>query len=280
MPNSSFGVDQTLIVLLPGLNGSRLELGLLPKYIEQSGFDVAIPSIAGFEHGEPASTVEAWLEQAHSFLDSKSPNYKGIHLVGLSMGATLALAVAQTRADIRSISLLSPVLRYDGWSVPWYEPLLHFFYFLGFRDWKYSEREPFGLKNKDLRRRIKERFQTARVTEVGSVEISARHLHEAKRLMRMALSGLKDISAKVLVIQSIEDDTCSVWSAEKILENIPSDVKRAVWLGNSYHIITIDNEREVVLNEVIRFLDSGLAHDVGVDSYHSRSNIKEFKLRG
>jgi carboxylesterase len=280
MPNTSSRVDETLVVLLPGLNGSRLELGLLPKYIEQSGFEVAIPTITGYEHGEPASTVEAWLEQAHSFLDSKSSHYKGIHLVGLSMGATLALSIAQTRTDIRSISLLSPVLKYDGWSVPWYEPLLHFFYFLGFRDWKYSEREPFGLKNKDLRRRIKERFQTAKVSEVGSIEISARHLHEAKRLMRLALAGLKDISAKVLIIQSIEDDTCSVWSAETILENIPSDVKRTVWLGNSYHIITIDNEREVVLNEVIRFLDSSLAHDVGIESYHSRSNIKEFKLRG
>lgn len=279
MSNISLGMDGTLVVLLPGLNGSKLELGLLPKYIEQSGFDVVIPNINGYEHGEPASSLESWLGEAHSFLDSKSNQYQSIHLIGLSMGATLALSLAQTRSDIRSISLLSPALKYDGWSVPWYEPLLHFFYFLGFNNWKYSEREPFGLKNKDLRRRIKERFQTSKLTEVGALEISAKHLHEAKRLMKLALAGLKDIRAKVLVIQSIEDDTCSTWSAETILKCIPSDVKRVIWLGNSYHIITIDNEREVVLNEVIRFLDSSLAQDVGLDAYSSRSNIKQLKLR-
>lgn len=279
MPNLNLDEKKTLVVLLPGLNGSRLELGQLPKYLEQSGFEFAIPTITGYEHGEPCSSIDSWIKQVHLFLDDKAAEYAGIHLVGISMGSTLALCVAQNRADIRSMVLLSPVLRYDGWSVPWYEPLLHLFYFFGFRDWQYVEREPFGLKNSDLRRKIKERFETTKVSEVGSKEISAKHLHQAKRLMRLALSCLNDITQKMLVIQSIEDDTCSVWSAETILENISSDVRRVVWLGNSYHIITIDNEREIVLNEIIRFLDTSLGFDVGLDAYHSRLNIKKLKSR-
>jgi carboxylesterase len=203
-----------------------------------------------------------------------------MHLVGISMGATFSAVISSQRSDISSIILLSPVLRYDGWSVPWYRPVLDLACFLGFKNWEYIEREPFGLKNLDLRRRIKERFETSKVSEVGSISISGGHLHEAKRLMSLALAGLPSIHSKLLVIQSIEDDTCSVWSAETILKNVMSDIRRSVWLGNSYHIITIDNEREVVLNEVVRFLDAGLGHEVGIEAYQSRANIKTLRSRG
>ena len=271
---------KNLVVLLPGLNGSRLELGQLPRYIEESGFDVSIPDILGYEHGSSASTMESWLQQVHAFLDAKMEQYASMHLVGISMGATLSSVICSQRSDIMSLALLSPILRYDGWSIPWYRPLLDFFYLLGFRNWEYVERDPFGLKNLDLRRRIKERFETSKVTEVGSISISAKHLFEAKRLMSLALSGLPNIDSKLLVIQSIEDDACSVWSAEKILKNVKSDIRRSIWLGNSYHIVTIDNERETVLNEVVRFLDASLGHEEGVESYQARSNIKTLRSRG
>jgi carboxylesterase len=271
---------KNLVVLLPGLNGSRLELGQLPRYIEESGFDVSIPDILGYEHGASASSMESWLQQVHAFLDAKMEQYASMHLVGISMGATLSSVICSQRSDIMSLALLSPILRYDGWSIPWYRPLLDFFYLLGFRNWEYVEREPFGLKNLDLRRRIKERFETSKVTEVGSISISAKHLYEAKRLMSLALSGLPNIDSKLLVIQSIEDDACSVWSAEKILKNVKSDIRRSIWLGNSYHIVTIDNERETVLNEVVRFLDASLGHEEGVESYQARSNIKTLRSRG
>jgi carboxylesterase len=272
--------QKSLVVLFPGLNGSKLELGQLPKYIEESGYDVAVPEILGYEHGSPASNLEGWLEQANGFLDAKTACYHHIHLVGISMGATLASVVCSQRSDIFSLILLSPVLRYDGWSVPWYRPLLNIAWILGLKDWEYSEREPFGLKNIELRKRVKDRFKSSRVSEAGSISISSKHLYEAARLMSLAVDELPRIHSKLLVIQSVEDDVCSVWSAETILKNVASDVRRSIWLGNSYHIITIDNEREIVLNEVIHFLDTGLGHEEGRDTYQARANIKSLKARG
>lgn len=58
-----------------------------------------------------------------------------------------------------------PILRYDGWSVPWYRFLLDFMYMLGIRNWEYSEREPFGIKNTDLRRRVREKFRAHELSE-------------------------------------------------------------------------------------------------------------------
>ena len=195
------------------------------------------------------------------------------------MGSTLALAVASQRSDISSIALLSPVLRYDGWSVPWYRFLLDIAYKFGIRNWKYSEREPFGIKNPDLRRRIRDKFKANELSEVGAPLITARHLHEAKGLMSYVIKNLDAISSRLLIVQSVEDDTCTVWSAEKILSDAKSDLRRVIWLGNSYHIVTIDNEREVVLNEVLRFFTRAAGGNLGLETYYSDKTPKALKTR-
>jgi carboxylesterase len=200
-------------------------------------------------------------------------------LVGISMGATLAMLTASQRTDISSLILLSPVLKYDGWSVPFYRPLLDLFYLLGARNWEYSEREPFGVKNIDLRRRISEKFKTSKVSEVGAISISARHLHEAKGLMSKAQDAALHVTSRLLIVQSVEDDTCSVWSATKILDRAKSELRRVIWLGNSYHIITIDNEREIVLNEVLHFISQTSAVERHAVDKSVDENRKVLKLR-
>lgn len=268
-----------ITILLPGLNGGGLELGQLPTFLTTNGFETLIPEIDGYLHGTPANNYETWIGQIHAVIDDLKSRYKTINLAGISMGATLALAVATQRTDLSSIALLSPVLRYDGWSVPRYRFLLDVIYSLGIRNWEYSEREPFGVKNPDLRRRIREKFKSKELSEVGSPLISARHLHEAKGLMSYVTKNLDAITARLLLIQSVEDDTCSIWSAEKILRDIKSDTRRTIWLGNSYHIVTIDNEREIVLNEVLRFFARDAGGNSAIDEYYSEMSPKALRSR-
>lgn len=267
-----------LTILLPGLNGSGLELGQLPRFLEAAGHDVLIPELPGFLFGSPASKFTDWVQELHRIIDIQKDTYSVVNLAGISMGATLAALVAGQRTDIASLVLMSPVLKYDGWSVPFYRPILDFFYFLGLRNWEYSEREPFGVKNVDLRRRISEKFKISKVSDVGAISISARHLHEAKGLMSSTKDSLYNLGCRLLLIQSVEDDTCSVWSANEILEHCQSEVRRVIWLGNSYHIVTIDNEREIVLNEVLNFISQTSAIEKHVmDS--TTDNRKVLKLR-
>ena len=268
-----------LTILIPGLNGSGLELGQLPRFLQAAGHDVLIPEIPGFLFGSPASKFGSWVQELHQIIDSQKEIYSTVNLAGISMGATLATLVATQRTDISSLVLMSPVLKYDGWSVPFYRPILDFFYFLGLRNWEYSEREPFGVKNIDLRRRIGEKFKTSKVSEVGAASISARHLHEAKSLMASAKINLQNLTCRLLLIQSVEDDTCSIWSAEEILEHCRSEVRRVIWLGNSYHIVTIDNEREIVLNEVLNFIAQTSAVERHQIDPATSENRKVLKLR-
>jgi carboxylesterase len=268
-----------LTIILPGLNGSGLELGQLPRFLESAGHDVLVPELDGFLFGHPASNYRSWISQLHHIIDTKLQEYATVNLVGISMGATLAATVSSQRSDIASLVLMSPVLKYDGWSVPWYRPILDIFYFLGFRSWEYSEREPFGVKNIDLRRKISEKFKTSKVSEVGASSISARHLHEAKGLMSTAKHELINLTSRLLIIQSVEDDTCSIWSAEEILRLCKSEMRRVIWLGNSYHIVTIDNEREIALNEVLHFIAQTSAVEKHIAQDIHQENRKVLKMR-
>jgi carboxylesterase len=269
----------SITILLPGLNGGGLELGQLPSFLNSNGFNTVLPEIKGYLYGSPADHYETWLSQVHNCIDELKDQYRKINLAGISMGSTLALAVATQRDDVASIALLSPVLRYDGWSVPWYRFLLDIAYSLGIRNWEYSEREPFGVKNADLRRRIREKFKSQELSEVGASLITARHLHEAKGLMAYTTKNLETITSRLLLIQSVEDDTTSIWSAEKILANVKSDLRRTIWLGNSYHIITIDNEREIVLNETLRFFARVAGGNLGADNYYTEMSPKALRTR-
>jgi len=277
--NTSESLKESITLLLPGLNGGGLELGQLPSFLNANGFETVTPEIKGYLYGSPADHYESWISQLHNVIDELKDRYKTINLAGISMGSTLALAVASQRTDISSIALLSPVLRYDGWSVPWYRFLLNIAYTLGIRNWEYSEREPFGIKNPDLRRRIREKFRSNELSEVGAPLITARHLFEAKGLMSYVTNNLDSIISRLLIIQSVEDDTCSIWSAEKILAKTKSDLCRVIWLGNSYHIITIDNEREIVLNEVLRFFARAAGGNLGIENYYSEMSHKQLRTR-
>ena len=277
--NAIENLKESVTILLPGLNGGGLELGQLPNFLNANGYETRIPEIKGYLYGSPADNYESWVSQVHNTIDALRGEYKTINLAGISMGSTLALAVASQRTDISSIALLSPVLRYDGWSVPWYRFMLDIAYNLGVRNWEYSEREPFGIKNPDLRRRIRDKFKAHELSEVGAPLITARHLHEAKGLMSYVTKNLDSITSRLLIVQSVEDDTCSVWSAEKILAKTKSDLRRTIWLGNSYHIVTIDNEREIVLNEVLRFFTRAHGGNVGLENYYSEMTPKPLKAR-
>lgn len=277
--NATRVFSNSITILLPGLNGGGLELGQLPGFLGSNGFKTLIPKINGYLYGSEPDSFEDWVSQVHNAIDEIKDEYKTINLAGISMGSTLALAVASQRSDISSIALLSPVLRYDGWSVPWYRFLLDVAYKFGIRNWKYSEREPFGIKNPDLRRRIRDKFKANELSEVGAPLITARHLHEAKGLMSYVIKNLDAISSRLLIVQSVEDDTCTVWSAEKILSDAKSDLRRVIWLGNSYHIVTIDNEREVVLNEVLRFFTRAAGGNLGLETYYSDKAPKALKTR-
>ena len=104
-----------------------------------------------------------------------------------------------------------------------------------------------------MRRRVAKQVLDQEITEVGSASLSAQHLYQGLRLIAFAKGNLKEINTDLLVISSIDDDVTSPYSADLIQKEVKSALRKLIWLGNSYHIITLDNEREIVVNETVEF---------------------------
>lgn len=250
------------VLLLHGLCGTPVELGSIPKALKQMGYTVSSLEIPGYSANLVNPSIspnwEEWCDLVDAEIVRLKETHETVSICGLSMGATLALAISMRRGDILTVVALSPVLRYDGWAIRWYAPLMKIPFLLGFKDWSYREREPFGLRNIEMRRRVAKTLEKDGVAEIGAARIPARQLNAAKQMMAFVRKSLKHVQSDILVIHAIDDETAAPRNAEQILKEVSSEVRKAIWLGDCYHIITFDNEREIVTNETARFIQKSI----------------------
>ncbi|MFC0696272.1 alpha/beta hydrolase [Paraburkholderia humisilvae] len=241
--------------MLHGLSSSPLELRYLARYLRNEGFTVYAPFIEGYSAASGELPMERWVEASvHSF-DMLAARYECVSVCGLSIGAALALRLINERPGAQALVLLSLTLAYDGWAIPWYRFLLDWAYFTPMRRrYRYREGEPFGIRNKALRKKIAREMRRNKFSEVGPSTISLPALHQALRLSRAARKDVASVRNDTLVIHAIDDETSSPRNALFVIERIGANFLRTLWLDDSYHMITSDNEREMVARETALFL--------------------------
>ncbi|OXC72911.1 alpha/beta hydrolase [Caballeronia sordidicola] len=243
------------VLMLHGLSSSPLEMRHLARYLNSEGLTTCAPNLHGYSAGTPELRMEAWVAAAVREFDALSARYPRVSVCGLSMGATLALALVHERPTAQAIVLLSVTLDYDGWAMPWYRFLLGWAYYTPLRHrWRYHEEAPFGLRNEALRAKIGRAMQRNDLSEVGPSSISLPALHEASRLAASVKKSLAALKNDCLLIHAIDDETSSPRNAQFVAANVGSTVLRTIYLDDSYHMITSDNEREIVARETAVFL--------------------------
>jgi carboxylesterase len=242
------------VLMLHGLGASPLELSRLAKDLHTAGFSVFAPNIPNYSFGTECGDWQDWVTQAEQYLWDLRPHYTTVSVVGLSMGATLSMALAQ-RESLTSMVLLSTALAYDGWAIPWYSFLLNFASWLPFANrYRYAEAEPFGIKNPEMRAMVKRAMQKDHISESGADYLPFKYVSEGRSLIREARANVRQIDCPTLFIHAADDETVHMRNAEWAYKNIRSATKEIIYLGDSYHMITVDNERETVNQETVRFL--------------------------
>jgi carboxylesterase len=77
---------------------------------------------------------------------------------------------------------------------------------------------------------------------------------------------VRDIKTDCLIVHAIDDETSSPRNARFVAATIGAAFLRTIWLDDSYHMITSDNEREIVARETALFLRESEAAHSGDDS--------------
>lgn len=243
------------VLLIHGLTGSPFEMKYLAKRLHREGFTVRVPCLAG--HGTDISDLRktGWRDWygtvAEAFADLKK-NHRTVAVSGLCMGAVLALQLAYEAGDkVSALSLLSTTLYYDGWSLPWYRFLLPIVLYTPVKHfYSFREREPFGVKNEQVRGMIAQGMNDGLIAYPS---FPSQSLSELFRLIGSVKKVIPEVKSPTLLIHSVEDDVSSMRSAEYIERNIGSSEVRKILLTDSYHMVTIDNQKNMVMDETTAF---------------------------
>ena len=257
MPTTLVNESATpLIVLFHGLSSSPLELNYIANVLKKNGYRVETPALKGYGFGDQAGTWGDWLNEASSIVSNlQKQEVLQLSIGGISLGATIALGVAEKLDGINAVLCLSTTLIYNGWASPWYRVLTRFGIWLGLGEkFKYKERDPFGIQNIQIRAYIKKAMAQQNISEVGGSYMTLNHIAQADKLCVYVRKNLMNVTAPVLAIHAVDDEIAHPNNVDLLFKHISSATKRAIYLGNSYHMITVDNERETVAYESAAFL--------------------------
>ena len=262
------------VFLIHGLGGTQYDLGSMHKRLKNAGFVTHSLTLPG--HGtkpEDLSDVHAedWIEAVRTKYLEVLEQHEVLHVMGMCMGALLAVETAKRERHAKGrLVALAPPIYIDGWATPWYRgfrPLLYRVPGMP-RRMKVAEEDPYGIKNEQLREIVKAKFERGENFHYGWVPLAC--IREVDRLRGMVMKALDRIACPTLIVHARLDELTSLHSANFLVEHIGAGTRagqaRMVVLEDSYHMVCIDNDREVVAKNVLEFFGASVAGSLGMSS--------------
>lgn len=252
-----FEGGKTGILLIHGLGGTPVELKVVATGLQKEGFTVSCCELAGHCGTEEDLMKTGWRDWAASVeqaLDDLSAKCDTVLVGGLSLGAILALHVAARHPQkISGLLLYAPTLWYDGFSIPWYSFLLKWLINtpLGQR-YRFQEREPYGIKDERIRKLIMRAMGQGNSVDAGIASTPSQSIRELWNLVAEVKPRLSEIKTPALVVHAREDDISDL-SNTIYLQRHLGGVVDALVLDDSYHIVTIDRQRSLVVDRSAAF---------------------------
>lgn len=249
------------VFLIHGLGGTQYDLGSMHKRLKNAGFVTYSITLPG-HGGQPADLLgvraEDWLEAVRAKYREIASQHEVLHVMGMCMGSLLAVETCKRELHSKGrLVALAPPVFIDGWSTPWYRGLRHLLYWIpGVAErMRVDEEDPYGIKNDQLRAIVRAKFERGDAFAYSWVPLAC--IREVDRLRRMVMRGLPRIPCPTLVIHAREDELTSLRSANFLVEHIGGGKRagqaRMVILENSYHLICVDNDKELLAQRTLEF---------------------------
>jgi carboxylesterase len=235
------------VLLVHGFSGTPYEMHYLGERLAAEGIRVRGVRLAG-HGGEPAEMgangPDNWYESVvHGFEELREFGDPNI-VIGLSMGAVLsARLAADQRESVAGLVMLAPA----------------FFLTPGISA---------ALKAVNLLGPMVDHLYVHSTAPSDIHDAGARQVHPTSHLIPLsgpirllALSAqvrpmLSRVKQPALVIHARNDHLCPMHkNLNYVMKNLGSTDKRAVRLDQSFHVITVDSERDQVVAEVLEFAE-------------------------
>jgi carboxylesterase len=231
------------VLLLHGFGGSPSGLRAWGEALAAAGATVSIPRLPG--HGTRWQDLgrtgwEQWYQAAADALAKLHEEHPQVFVMGISLGATLALRLAEQRpAEVAGVVAVNPLLTQVA-----------------------GTPRPLALARL-LRRSARAVTGDAHkpgVTEVGYARTSLRAAWSLRALGAEVQSSLSTVSVPVLLGTSAQDHVVPLADGEAVWTGLPAEQRQRTQFTRSYHLVPSDEDAQQLFDDSIAFIrDHALA---------------------
>jgi carboxylesterase len=225
------------VLLSHGFTGSPASMVPWGKYLAEQGYAVSVPLLPG--HGttwQDLNTTrwEDWYQALEHSFDELRARTDQVVVGGLSMGASLALQLAENRGnDLAGLLLVNPGLSNT-------HPARHVRHVL-----KHLVPAFPGIKND-----IKKPGQD----EVAYDKVPLKAVASQMDAWKSVIRDLPKVTQPVLMFRSREDHVVDPASGRYVMSMVSSRDLTERILENSYHVATLDNDAPQIFEESAEFI--------------------------
>jgi len=218
------------VLLIHGFTATTVEVRLLADHFIGQGFNVTAPLLPG--HGVSPAVLNKkkysdWTETVEKYFLDLQKRCRKIVVGGESMGAVLAMYLAEKYPQIAAIYLFSPALLVNKLR---YTRFLRFFH-------------PIVDKN----------LPEDDLPWQGYTVYPTRAAFQFYKLTRIVKRSLSKIISPTVIFQGRFDKTIDAENNDYIYDHINSQIKQKIWLESSGHVMLLDNEISLIKNSIDDF---------------------------
>ncbi len=243
------------VVLIHGLLSTPREFGLIALPLQARGVPLILLNVKGYTEADRSRFERwtAWVDAACDAIREQVGVEQPFVLGGLCTGGMVAAAVAaRGEFNVQRLVVMSPSFGYDGWARTRWWGWRKLGYVLGIDRWiSVRESSPYGIKNEKIRQWVERDMNQRAVSAAGPSSLPLWAINQSERLMRHVVSQLPGLRVPTVVMHSRLDEICSLGIVQQVFNRLPQGRNRLVVFDNSYHMITIDNDRQQVIAELL-----------------------------
>jgi carboxylesterase len=222
-----------------GFTGTPQSMRYYGQALHRAGYTVVGPLLKG--HGtSPADMAKAtatdWISSLEEALDQLRPICRRIFITGLSMGGTLTLYMAAKYPSVFAGAI--PINGCIQFELPDMAAMV-----------LDAKTPPFlpGVAND---------IKDPNAKELAYTEAPLAAFKEGYVLTNVTRDLLPRIKCPTLIIHSRDDHVINPSNMRVIADLVGANRIETLWLENSYHVATIDNDKDFIAEQACRFLRS------------------------
>lgn len=242
--------DDTGVLVVHGFTGSPQSVRSWAEGIAKAGRTVLVPRLPG--HGTSVADLQTktaadWVGEAEMSLTGLRERCRRIVVCGLSMGGAITLDLAARFPDeIDGVALVNPIVYSDDWRAKLLKPLL----------------SRISLTVKGVADDIAEPGQH----ELAYPKVPTKAAASMLDFFERVKGRLGAVRCPALIFVSRQDHVVPTGNATLIHDRIASTDKQVVWLERSYHVATLDYDRDLIAERTNAFIEQRAeAPDAGRD---------------